>query len=175
MSERENYEDIDHLILNEAEITLPSFLSDLEKGCARHIYTTSDFADVRKSPKPLWELADLKQYGSMSLQFTRGCPFQCEFCSVSTFFGRGSRAKSTEQILAELDKFYHLGWRGSAFFVDDNFIGNKRYLKTELLPALIQWQKSKEGMPFYTAVSVTVADESRPFCRNTNGRQSKRH
>src|SRR3990172_2614556 len=139
--------------------TLSTFLADLKQGCARHIYTTSEFADVRKTPIPLWELTDLRWYASMSIQFTRGCPYHCEFCSVTPLFGSKPRTKTTEQIIAELDSFYNLGWRGSTFFVDDNFIANKRYLKTELLPAIIKWQKNKVGIPFYTAASITIADD----------------
>ncbi|MBI5795195.1 MAG: B12-binding domain-containing radical SAM protein [Planctomycetes bacterium] len=158
-TEYEHFKDVDHLVLNEAEVTLPPFLADLERGCARHIYMTSEFANIQKTPVPLWELADLQQYATMSIQFTRGCPYHCEFCNVTVLFGHRSRTKTVGQIIAELDSFYNLGWRGSTFFVDDNFIGNKRYPRTELLPALIEWQKDKVGMPFYTAASINLADD----------------
>lgn len=158
-NEYEQFEDVDHFILNEAEITLPSFLSDLQQGCARRIYTTFKFADVQKSPIPLWELANLKQYATMSVQFSRGCPYHCEFCNVTALFGHRPRIKTAEQIIAELDCFYNLGWRGPIFFVDDNFIMNKRYLKTDLLPALIEWQKGKESIPFHTEAPINLADD----------------
>jgi radical SAM superfamily enzyme YgiQ (UPF0313 family) len=158
-SEHELFDDIDHFVLNEAELTLPPFLADLERGCARRIYETSDFSDIRKTPAPMWELADLKKYASMSIQFSRGCPFECEFCNVTALFGHKSRIKTTEQIIAELDALYSLGWRGQFFFVDDNFIGNKRYLKTQLLPALIEWRKDKRGIPFNTEASINLADD----------------
>lgn len=158
-NESEQYEDVDHLVLNEAEITLPPFLADLEKGCAERKYESSEFCDVRETPAPMWELADLKRYAAMSVQFSRGCPFNCDFCNVTALFGHRARIKTVEQIIAELDGLYNLGWRGQIFFVDDNFIGNKRYLKTQLLPRLAEWQKDKRGIPFNTEASINLADD----------------
>jgi radical SAM superfamily enzyme YgiQ (UPF0313 family) len=158
-SEYEDFGGVDHFILNEAELTLPPFLADLKMGCARRVYKTSEFCDIRKTPVPMWELLDLKRYASMSIQFSRGCPFNCEFCNVTALFGHRPRTKSAEQIITELDGLYDLGWRGEIFFVDDNFIGNKRYLKAQLLPALMEWQKDKRGVPFYTEASVNLADD----------------
>ena len=158
-SEHEQFKEVDHFVLNEAEVTLPRFLADLERGHTRHIYTTSEFPNIQKSPVPLWELVDLDRYASMSIQFSRGCPYNCEFCNVTALFGHGVRIKTSDQIIAELSSLYKLGWRKSIFFVDDNFIGNKRFLKTELLPALIQWQKEKGGIPFSTEVSINLADD----------------
>jgi len=158
-SEYEQFEEVDHFVLNEAELTLPLFLADLEQGCAKRVYETSEFYDIRKTPAPMWELADLKQYAAMGIQFSRGCPFDCEFCNVTTLFGHRTRFKTTRQIISELDALYGLGWRGQIFFVDDNFIGNKRYLKTQLLPALIEWRKNKRGIPFNTEASVNLADD----------------
>jgi radical SAM superfamily enzyme YgiQ (UPF0313 family) len=158
-SEYEQFEEVDHFVLNEAELTLPLFLADLEQGYAKRVYTTSEFYDIRKTPAPMWELADLKQYAAMSIQFSRGCPFDCEFCNVTALFGHRTRFKTTRQIISELDALYSLGWRGQIFFVDDNFIGNKRYLKTQLLPALIEWRKNKRGIPFNTEASVNLADD----------------
>ncbi len=158
-SEYEQFEEVDHFVLNEAEVTLPPFLADLEQGHARRVYTTSEFADIQKTPVPLWELADLDQYASMSIQFSRGCPHNCDFCNVTALFGHRPRTKTAQQIIAELDRLYNLGWRGQVFFVDDNLIGNKRCLKTELLPALIEWQKDKGEIPFNTQVSLNLADD----------------
>ena len=157
--EHDQFEDVDHFVLNEAELTLPLFLADLEKGCAQHIYETPEFCDIRKTPAPLWELINLKHYASMSIQFSRGCPFNCEFCNVTALFGHRVRMKTAEQIIAELDGMYNLGWRGQVFFVDDNFIGDKGYLKDHLLPALIQWQKGRREIPFNTEASVNLADD----------------
>ncbi len=158
-SEFDQFEDVNHFVLNEAELTLPSFLSDLAKGCAKHIYETSEFCDIRKTPAPLWELINLKHYASMGVQFSRGCPFNCEFCNVTTLFGHRSRIKTAGQIISELDGLYDLGWRGPVFFVDDNFIGNKVYLKSHLLPALIRWQKERKEIPFNTESSINLADD----------------
>ena len=158
-SEYEDFKDVDHFVLNEAELTLPPFLADLETGCAKRVYKTSEFCDIRKTPAPLWELLDVKRYASMGIQFSRGCPFNCEFCNVTALFGHRPRIKAAEQIIAELDGLYSLGWRRQVFFVDDNFVGNKRYLRSQLLPALIEWRKDKKGLPFSTESSVNLADD----------------
>jgi len=157
--EYKDFESVDHFILNEAELTLPAFLKDLKLGHADRIYTTSDFADIQKSPVPLWELADLNKYATMSIQFSRGCPFDCEFCNVTALFGHHPRTKNTQQIIAELDRLHNAKWRGGIFFVDDNLIGNKKVLKNELLPALIDWKKDKVGVSFNTQVSINLADD----------------
>jgi radical SAM superfamily enzyme YgiQ (UPF0313 family) len=158
-SEYDQFDEVDHFVLNEAELTLPLFLADLEEGCASRIYETSEFCDIQKTPPPMWELIDLKQYAAMSIQFSRGCPFNCEFCNVTALFGHRPRTKTSEQIVSELDGLYDKGWRGQVFFVDDNFIGNKACLKTDLLPSLIQWQKGKKKIPFNTEASINLADD----------------
>jgi radical SAM superfamily enzyme YgiQ (UPF0313 family) len=158
-SEYEQFAEVDYFVLNEAELTLPPFLADLERGCARRVYTTSEFPDMRKTPVPLWELLDMSRYAAMSIQFSRGCPYNCEFCNVTALLGHRPRVKTAKQIIAELDSLYDLGWRGSVFFVDDNFIGNKRYLKNELLPALVEWQRDKGDIPFNTEASINLADD----------------
>ncbi len=157
--EHEQFPEVDHFVLNEAEETLPEFLRDLESGGARRVYASANFPDLRQTPAPLWELAGLQRYATMSLQFSRGCPFDCEFCNITSMFGHEPRTKTTAQVIAELDSLARLGWRGSVFFVDDNFIGNKRALKQDLLPALIQWQKGKRGIPFFTEASINLADD----------------
>jgi radical SAM superfamily enzyme YgiQ (UPF0313 family) len=158
-SEYEQFENVDNFILNEAELTLPSFLEDLNNSCARRVYSTADFADIRKTPAPLWKLVDLRQYASMNIQYSRGCPYHCEFCNVTSLFGRFTRTKTAEQIISEIDSFYNMGWRGSVFFVDDNLIGNKKTLKNELLPALIAWQKEHTPLTFNTEASINLADD----------------
>ncbi len=157
--EYDQFDDVDHLVLNEAEITLPEFLSDLDQNQARRIYTTEQYPDLHKTPSPRWSLLNLNHYDSMPLQFSRGCPFNCDFCNVTALLGHRPRIKSTEQILVELDDLYNLGWRSSVFFVDDNFIGNRRYLKEELLPALARWRKGKTGFSFNTEASINLADD----------------
>jgi radical SAM superfamily enzyme YgiQ (UPF0313 family) len=158
--EPESFPEVDHLVLNEAEVTLPQFLRDLERQIPRRIYTSSEFPGLNRTPVPLWGLIDLNRYASMSLQFSRGCPFNCEFCNVTVLFGHRPRQKGADQVLSELDELYRRGWRGSIFFVDDNFIGNSRYLRETLLPALIEWRRGKKGLPFNTEVSVNLADDS---------------
>lgn len=158
-SEPDAFEQVDHLVLDEAELTLPPFLEDLEAGQPKKIYRASGFSDLHQTPLPLWDLINIKKYASMSIQFSRGCPFNCEFCNVTALFGHRVRMKSPGQIVAELDRIYAAGWRGSIFFVDDNFIGNKRYLKNQLLPALIQWRKNKKGCVFLTEASINLADD----------------
>jgi radical SAM superfamily enzyme YgiQ (UPF0313 family) len=102
---------------------------------------------------------DLKSYVSMAVQYSRGCPFDCDFCNITALLGHRVRTKTSEQILAELDGLYELGWRDRVFFVDDNFIGNKRRLKTDLLPKLIEWKKKNPGMTFQTEASIDLADD----------------
>jgi radical SAM superfamily enzyme YgiQ (UPF0313 family) len=153
------FPEVDHFVLNEAEVTLPEFLRDFLRGTPRRVYASCEFPDLRRTPAPLWELADLRRYASMSVQISRGCPFDCEFCNVTAMFGHRPRTKTTAQVIAELDGLRRAGWRGAVFFVDDNFIGNKRALKEELLPALIQWQRGQRATPFFTEASINLADD----------------
>jgi radical SAM superfamily enzyme YgiQ (UPF0313 family) len=158
-SDHDQFPAVDHFVLNEAELTLPGFLKDLARGNPGRIYAADAFADLRQTPAPKWELLDLKRYASMSIQFSRGCPFQCDFCNVTALLGHRVRTKTSLQIIAELDGLYAKGWRGEVFFVDDNFIGNKAFLKADLLPALIEWRKGKKGLLFYTEASINLADD----------------
>jgi radical SAM superfamily enzyme YgiQ (UPF0313 family) len=159
-SEYEQFPAVDHFVLNEAELSLPPFLTDLARGEPQRLYTALTFADLTQSPIPRWDLLDLRRYAGMSLQFSRGCPFNCEFCNVTTLFGHRVRIKTTAQILAELDHLHALGWRSEVFFVDDNFIGNRHFLKTELLPALIAWRQQYPGHMFFTEASINLADDA---------------
>ena len=159
-SEPDGFEQVDHLVLDEAEQTLPFFLEDLKTGHVKKVYRASGFCELKHTPPPAWDLVDLKKYASMSIQFSRGCPFNCDFCNVTVLFGHKARLKSTDQVIAELNLMYDAGWRGNIFFVDDNFIGNKRYLKTRLLPALIEWRKGKKGCQFFTEASINLADDA---------------
>jgi len=158
-AEPDAFEEVDHLVLDEAELTLPSFLKDMKTGQLKKIYRASGFCDLHHTPSPAWDLINMKKYASMSIQFSRGCPFNCEFCNVTALFGHRARMKTSQQVLADLDSIYAAGWRGNIFFVDDNFIGNKRYLKKRLLPALIEWRKDKKGCVFYTEASINLADD----------------
>lgn len=155
----DSFSDVDHLVLNEAEITLPPFLADLAEGCARRVYRSTELPDVRTTPPPRWDLADLNQYASMSIQFSRGCPYDCDFCNVTALFGHRPRTKTTAQILEELSSLSSLGWQGTVFFVDDNLIGHKKNLKNELLPALIELQRNDRKFAFCTEVTINVSDD----------------
>ncbi len=158
--EYERFPEVDHLVLNEAEITLPIFLHDLMNGKAEKIYQTNEFADLSKTPVPDFSLIRLSHYASMSIQFSRGCPFNCEFCDITALLGHKARTKSTVQIINELDNLLELGWKGSVFFVDDNFIGNKTVLKKELLPAVVTWmQRNKYPFSFLTEASINLSDD----------------
>ncbi|MHC2995515.1 MAG: B12-binding domain-containing radical SAM protein [Candidatus Atribacteria bacterium] len=153
-------DDVDYFILNEAEITLPLFLEDLKGEHLKHIYTSDQWVDIKKTPIPLWELADINKYATMCIQYSRGCPFNCDFCDVTFLFGHKMRIKTKDQILAELDSLYSQGWRGGVFIVDDNFIGNKRELKSELLPAMINWmEERKYPFTFNTQTTVGLSDD----------------
>ena len=159
-SEHDQFKSVDHFVLNEAELTLPPFLDDLAQGHPQRVYASAAFADLRQTPVPRWELLDLKRYASMSIQFSRGCPFNCDFCNITALLGHRVRIKTAAQIIAELDRLYALGWHSEVFFVDDNFIGNKQFLKTELLPAIIAWRKNKKtGNIFFTEASINLADD----------------
>lgn len=158
-SEYQDFPLVDHFILNEGEITLPQFLTDWVQGTPQRIYQTNDYPDITKTPAPQWDLADLKQYATVSVQFSRGCPFDCDFCNVTALLGHRPRTKTANQFIVELDALYALGWRDPVFVVDDNFIGNKKIIKNELLPALIEWRKGKKGLPFNTEVSINLADD----------------
>ncbi|MEK7353993.1 MAG: cobalamin-dependent protein, partial [Chloroflexota bacterium] len=135
----DEFEGVDHFVLGEAEITLPLFLADLAKGCPEHLYTSDGRPAIDKTPVPLWSLINMKKYSSMNFQYSRGCPFDCEFCDIVLLNGHNPRTKTQGQIIAEMDALYNHGWRGGVFVVDDNFIGNKKKLKAETLPTLIEW------------------------------------
>ena len=158
--EYEQYPEIDHLVLNEAEITLPFFLEDLRKGGPERIYRSDEFADITKSPLPDYSLINSCDYATAGIQYSRGCPYDCEFCDITALFGRRVRTKTAAQVIAELDQLLAIGWKGSVFFVDDNFIGNRKKLKSELLPAIIEWMASNNyPFRFMTEASINLADD----------------
>ena len=149
---------IDHFLFGEVEEIFEEFLTDFESGCAEEIYREKRKPDITMTPPPRYDLIDINSYGSMALQFSRGCPFNCEFCDITKLFGRVPRTKSNEQMLAEFELLYKLGWDGAMFVVDDNFIGNKRDAM-RLLPAVKQWQEERQ-FPFslYTEASVNLVE-----------------
>jgi radical SAM superfamily enzyme YgiQ (UPF0313 family) len=158
-TEYEAFGDVDHLVLNEAEITLPRFLDDFQKGIAGHLYTTDQWADIGRTPVPLWRLINRKNYASINIQYSRGCPRNCEFCDIALLCGSTPRTKDQDQIIKELESVYANGFRGQVFFVDDNFIGNKKKLKEVILPAIIDWtERRMYPFSFNTQASIELAD-----------------
>ena len=155
----EAFKEVDHLVLNEAEITLPRFLEDFGNGVAGRFYTTDQWADIRKTPIPLWRLVNMKHYASINIQYSRGCPFNCEFCDITLLCGRTPRTKEKEQIIRELESVYAYGFRGQVFFVDDNFIGNKKKLREEVLPAIVEWmERKRHPLTFNNQASIELSD-----------------
>ena len=139
---------------------MPLSLEDLKNGIPKPIYTSTERPDVTKTPVPLWNLVDLKNYAAMAVQYSRGCPFNCDFCDIIVMNGRIPRTKKPEQLTNELQSLYDVGWRGSVFIVDDNFIGNKTNVK-QMLPYLIKWQKERNyPFKFFTEASTNLADDN---------------
>ncbi|MCF8025333.1 MAG: B12-binding domain-containing radical SAM protein [Desulfobacteraceae bacterium] len=151
----------DHILRGEVDETFGDFLADLEDGTAKPLYDLPAHPDISNNPVPRFDLLSLHSYGSMAIQYSRGCPFHCEFCDIWTVYGNRPRLKSARTLLSELDTLYSLGWKGAVFLVDDNFIGNRRRVKKELLPALKDWQE-KHGRPyhFFTEASINMADDA---------------
>ena len=159
-TEPEKYDDADYLLLYEGEDCIPLFARDLEAGQARHIYAIKNYPDIRKTPIPRWDLLKKDAYAMLSIQFSRGCPFHCEFCNIVSLFGHMPRTKSLPQVIGELEAIYSFGWRGGIFFVDDNFIGNKKLLKETMLPGIITWMKEHDyPFTFFTEVSINLSDD----------------
>ncbi len=156
----EEYTDlVDHLILDEAELTLPPFLDDLKNGTPKRVYRSDVFPELSLTPIPRWNLIKAEKYASQMIQFSRGCPFNCEFCDITALYGHKPRVKNGEQLIAELEAIRDHGWRGNVFFVDDNFIGHKRKIK-EILPRLIDWMKANQyPFVFLTEASINMADD----------------
>jgi radical SAM superfamily enzyme YgiQ (UPF0313 family) len=158
-SEHDDFPDVDHFVLGEAEVSLPPFLDDFDRGRAKRIYESCDRADLADTPVPRWDLVHPRHYASRNIQYSRGCPHNCDFCSVTELFGHTPRTKSAEQIVVELDSLYELGWRGTVGFIDDNLMGNRKKLVSELLPALIEWRRDKLGMTFSTQITMKLSDD----------------
>ncbi|MFH1367185.1 MAG: DUF4070 domain-containing protein [Patescibacteria group bacterium] len=158
-SQPERFTGVDHFVLNEAEVTLPLFLRDLKEGKPKSLYTSNIRPEIVNTPPPDWSLINFNDYATTCLQYSRGCPFDCEFCDIIVMNGRGQRAKAPEQMLKEIELLYEVGWRGALFIVDDNFIGNKANVK-KMLPLLIKWQKEhRYPFKFLTEASTNLADD----------------
>jgi radical SAM superfamily enzyme YgiQ (UPF0313 family) len=149
----------DYIFVGEAETTLPEFVRDFERGSPRRVYQAAERPALTATPIPDFSLIDFKKYSAMCIQYSRGCPFQCEFCDIIEIYGRVPRTKSNGQMLAELDALHSAGWRGLVFIVDDNFIGNKRNVRL-FLPELTEWSKDHNfPFSFITEASVNLAED----------------
>lgn len=157
--EPESFPTVDHIILGEAENTLPQFLSDLERGEAKRFYSCEEKPCLLETPIPDWDLVDFKHYATMCIQYSRGCPHNCDFCDIIVLNGRVPRLKNTEQLMGELEAIYRRGWKGTVFIVDDNFIGNKKQVRA-MLPQIVDWMKArKHPFELVTEASLGLADD----------------
>ncbi|HEY4984265.1 MAG TPA: DUF4070 domain-containing protein, partial [Verrucomicrobiae bacterium] len=155
----EAFPEIKHFVLGEAEEVMSQVVEDMRRGQLQSIYRATGWPDITQTPVPRWDLINLRNYVTMSVQFSRGCPFDCEFCDIIVMNGRVPRTKTPAQLIAELDALCRRGWKDMVFIVDDNFIGDKRRTKT-LLHALIEWrQRTRPGIGFLTEASVNLADD----------------
>ncbi len=153
-SQPEVYARADYLVLDEGEMTIPNFLADLEAGAAHGIYRSAEKPDVTHTPTPRFDLLELRKYLHVGIQFSRGCPFNCEFCDIIELYGRTPRTKTPQQVLRELECLYQLGYRGHVDFVDDNFIANKKAVMA-FLSELLPWSR-RQGFPFYFSTEATI-------------------
>jgi radical SAM superfamily enzyme YgiQ (UPF0313 family) len=158
-TQHEEFTGVDHFVLNEAEVTLPLFLHDLEQGEPQKVYTSDVRPKITETPLPLWSLIDIHAYATLAIQYSRGCPYNCEFCDIVIMNGRIPRSKTPGQMKKEFQALYDAGWRKSVFIVDDNFIGNRQEVK-KMLPELIAWQK-EHNYPFtlLTEASTDLAND----------------
>ena len=158
-TKHEGFSGVDHFVLNEAEVTLPLFLADLAADSLKRMYVSQEKPTLTETPVPLWSLINIKDYATLAVQYSRGCPYNCEFCDIIVMNGRRPRTKSASQIKKEFQAIYDAGWRKSVFIVDDNFIGNRHEVK-KMLPELIGWQK-EHRFPFtlLTEASTDLAND----------------
>ena len=155
------YQSADYLVLGEGEISIPLFIQDLENSCKSGEYISTEKADMSKAVVPRYDLIRFKDYIQVGIQYSRGCPFNCEFCDIIELYGRKSRTKTSEQIIRELQNLYDLGYQGHIDFVDDNLIGNKNKIK-RVLPAIKSWSEIN-NYPFYFSTESSInlaADDS---------------
>ncbi|MFO8084633.1 MAG: B12-binding domain-containing radical SAM protein [Desulfobacterales bacterium] len=151
---------VDHVLSGEIEEVFSKFFEDFQNGVAKKVYPIPSHPCLSNTPIPRFDLLKMDAYSCMSIQYSRGCPFNCEFCDIWTIYGNRSRVKPAENVIREIDMLYQLGWRNPVFVVDDNFIGNKRRVKKELLPALKQWQEEHEFVyRFFTEAGINLADD----------------
>ncbi len=158
--EPEKFPLVDHFVMNEAENCIDQLIHDMNAGIPKKFYQGDGFPSLHNTPVPDFQIVTQRKYGSMNIQYSRGCPFDCEFCDITALYGHKVRTKSTCQFILELESLYKSGWRGNVFIVDDNFIGNKKQLKENLLPVIIHWmERNKYPFSFTTEASVNLADD----------------
>ena len=155
----EAFPEIQHFVLGEVEDVMPQVVADLQNGRLQPVYSSPHRPDITRTPAPRWDLINLRHYVTMSVQFSRGCPFDCEFCDIVVMNGRVPRTKTPPQLIAELDALCRRGWKGMVFIVDDNFIGNKQRTRA-LLRELIEWRRcARPHIGFFTEASMNLADD----------------
>ncbi len=154
-----DFAEIDHLVLGEAEDLLPELFNDIGRGAGRHVYEARGHPDLALAPVPDWGLIDFRDYDSMLVQFSRGCPFDCEFCDIVLLNGRNQRTKSPEQFIGEIESLYRAGWSGSVFIVDDNFIGSKAKVKAMLSQLACWMDRHERPFHFLTEASINLAED----------------
>jgi len=153
------FPEIPHFVIGEAELVIEELVRDMEAGAVKPRYRADAFPDLSTTPVPRWDLIDPRHYVTMPVQFSRGCPFDCEFCDIVAMYGRVPRTKAPARVVAELEALHRAGWRDMVFIVDDNFIGHKKRVR-ELLQALVEWRESRATpIGFLTEASVNLADE----------------
>ena len=154
------FPEIRHFVLGEAEDVIAALVADLARSAPGPVYRSPHWPDVRQTPAPRWDLIELRDYVAMPVQFSRGCPFNCEFCDIVVMNGRVPRTKAPAQVVRELQALHERGWRDMVFIVDDNFIGNRKRTR-ELLRELVDWRaRSRPEMGFFTEASVNLADDA---------------
>jgi len=155
-----DFPEIGHFVLGEAEGVIAQVVEDLRRGTLRAIYRSAQWPDLHTTPVPRWDLIDLRDYVAMPVQFSRGCPFNCEFCDIVVMNGRVPRTKAPSQLVRELEALRRRGWRDMVFIVDDNFIGNRKRARA-LLRELVDWRaRARPSMGFFTEASVNLADDA---------------
>ena len=151
----------DHVVVGEGEDLVPVLADNLAAGRAQHLYREAEKPDLSAAPLPRFELLKPGAYYNMALQYSRGCPFTCEFCDIIVMYGRRPRTKTATQVIAELEAIRATGFTGDVFFVDDNFIGNKKAVKA-VLPEIGEWRRrTRAPLDFYTEASINIADDPR--------------
>jgi radical SAM superfamily enzyme YgiQ (UPF0313 family) len=156
----ESFPEIPHFVLGEAEEIMPQLVADLHAGALQAIYRAAGFPWLEQTPIPRYDLLQMNSYVTMAAQFSRGCPYDCEFCDIIVMNGRVPRTKTPEQFVAELEALRCLGWKDMVFVVDDNFIGNRQRTKV-LLRAMIEWREhTRPAMGFLTEASINLADDA---------------